>query len=310
MKTGRHISIIMTLLDKKRVSAKELAEMFEVSARTIYRDIDTINMAGIPVHSTSGVGGGFEIMPNYKIDKNVFSTADLSAILTGLHGLSEMMQGEELSNALAKVKSFIPAEQAKNIDIKMSQIHIDLSSWMGNKNIRSNLEMVKIALQEHKLFSFSYADRYGNKTKRTIEPYQLILKSNHWYIYGYCRQRADFRLFKLSRLLSTQIEEISFIPREYQKPQLDFTDSLTTIQTEIKLRIHKSIVDRVLDFCPYEKFLPSSDEYYIVDFPFVENNFYYDILLSFGNRCECIEPAHIRTELKRRIEEIATMYEK
>jgi predicted DNA-binding transcriptional regulator YafY len=300
----------MTLLDKERVGAQELADMFEVSARTIYRDIDTINMAGIPVHSIPGVGGGFEIMPNYKIDKNVFSTSDLSIILTGLSGLSEMMQSDELANALAKIKSFIPTEQAKAIELKTSQIHIDLSSWMGNKNIQSNLEIVNKALQEYKLFSFIYLDRYGNKTERTIEPYQLILKGNHWYVQGYCYQRTDFRLFKLSRLSSPQIQEVSFTPREYQKPQLNFTDRLATMQIELKIRIHKSIMDRVLDFCPYENFFPDGEEHYIVSFPFIENNFYYDILLSFGNKCECIEPEHIRTELKRRIHSIANIYEK
>ena len=88
MKVDRLVGMIMTLLDKKRISARELADMFEVSPRTIYRDIDAINMAGIPVRSTPGVGGGFEIMPEYKLDKNVFSSADLSAILTGLSNLS------------------------------------------------------------------------------------------------------------------------------------------------------------------------------------------------------------------------------
>lgn len=310
MKTGRLISIFMTLLDKERVGARELAEMFEVSARTIYRDIDTLNLAGIPVHSVSGVGGGFEIMPNYKIDRNVFSATDLSVILTGLSGLSEMMQGDELANALAKIKSFIPEGQANDIELKTSQITIDLSLWMGNQIIHSNLEMVKIAVQEYKLFSFTYSDRYGNKTERTIEPYQLVLKGNHWYVQGYCYQRADFRLFKLSRLLTPQIQKVSFSPREYQKPQLNFTDSLATMQIEIKLRIHKSIMDRVLDFCPQDNFLSDGEEYYIVRFPFIENNFYYDILFSFGSRCECLEPIHIRTEMRRRINDLARIYEK
>lgn len=182
MKTGRLISIIMTLLDKERIGAQELANMFEVSLRTIYRDIETINISGIPVRSIPGVGGGFEIMSNYKIDKNVFSTTDLSVILTGLSGLSEMMQGDELANALAKIKSFIPTDRAKDIELKTGQIHIDLNSWMGNKNIQSNLEIVKLALQKYRLFSFTYSERYGNKTERTIEPYQLILKGNHWYV--------------------------------------------------------------------------------------------------------------------------------
>lgn len=88
MEIDRLIGIIMIMPDKKRIGAQELADKFEVSTRTIYRDMDAINMAGIPVCSTSGVGGGFEIMQNYKIEKNVFTDADLSAILTGLYGLS------------------------------------------------------------------------------------------------------------------------------------------------------------------------------------------------------------------------------
>lgn len=171
MKVDRLISIIMILLDKKRIGAQELADMFEVSSRTIYRDIDAINMAGIPVRSTSGVGGGFEIMQNYKVDSKVFSTADLSAILMGL---SNMIQGNELVNDLAKVKSFIPADRAKDIELKANQISIDLSPWMVNRNIQPYLEIIKTALQESKLLSFEYADRFGNKTVRTAEPYQLI----------------------------------------------------------------------------------------------------------------------------------------
>ena len=127
MKTDRLVSIIMMLLDKERIGAQELADRFEVSPRTIYRDIETINMAGIPVRSTPGVGGGFEIMQEYKVDKNVFSAADLSAILMGLSSLSGMVRGNELVNALAKVKRFIPADRAKEIELKANQIYIDLS---------------------------------------------------------------------------------------------------------------------------------------------------------------------------------------
>ncbi len=143
--------------------------MFEVSPRTIYRDIDTINMAGIPVCSAPGVGGGFEIMQKYKLDRKVFSTADLSAILMGLSNLSTMIRGDELVNALAKSK----------------------------------------------LLTFEYADRYGNKTARTAEPYQLVLKSSHWYWQGYCHKRNDFRLFKLSRTSNLQIQEEFFTPRDH-----------------------------------------------------------------------------------------------
>ena len=308
MKIDRLVSIIMILLDKERIGARELADMFEVSPRTIYRDIDAINMAGIPVRSTSGKGGGFEIMREYKIDKKVFSSADLTAILMGLSSLSNMIRGDELVNALAKVKSFIPADRAKDIELKTNQILIDLSPWMGNGNIQPYLEIIKAALQENKLLSFEYADRYGNKTARTAEPYQLVLKGSHWYWYGYCHTRNDFRLFKLSRTSNPQIQEESFTPRDHQKPRLDFTDVLAAMRTEIKIRIHKSIMDRVRDYCAYEPFVPDGDEHYIVNFPFIENDYNYDILFSFGDKCECLEPLRIRSEMKRRIHDMAAIY--
>lgn len=308
MKIDRLVGIIMVLLDKKRAGAQELAEMFEVSPRTIYRDIDTISMAGIPVHSTSGVKGGFEIMENYKVDRSVFSSADLSAILTGLSGLSGMMQGNELASALAKVKSFIPADQAKDIEVKTNQILIDLSPWMGNRNIQPYLEIIKTALQGSKVLSFGYANQQGNETARTAEPYQLVQKNSHWYFQGYCRKRNDFRLFKISRMSNLQMQEEIFTPRDYQKPQLDFADIFETIQKKIKIRIHKSVMDMVLDYCAYEDFSPDGDEHYIVSFPFVENDYYYNILFSFGNKCECLEPTHVRAEIKRRIQDIADLY--
>lgn len=309
MKVDRLVSIIITLLDKERIGAQELADMFEVSPRTIYRDIDTINMAGIPILSTSGVGGGFEIMEKYKIDKIVFSTADLSAILMGLSSLSNMVRGDELVNALAKVKSFIPADRAKDIELKANQIYVDLSPWRGNENIQPYIEIIKRALQESKLLSFKYADRYGNKTVRAAEPYQLVLKSSHWYLQGYCLKRKDYRLFKLSRISNLQMQEVTFTPRDYQKPTLEFAEILDTMQTKIKIRIHKSVMDRVLDFCSYEDFSPDGDGHYIVSFPFIENDYYYNILFSFGDKCECLEPLHIRAEMKHRIHDIASLYE-
>lgn len=310
MKVDRLVSIIMILLEKERVGAQELADMFEVSPRTIYRDIDAINLAGIPVRSISGVGGGFEIMQNYKVDKKVFSTSDLSALLMGLSSLSDMIRGDELVHALAKVKSFIPADKAKDIEFKANQILIDLSPWMGNKNINSHLQMIKAALQENKLLSFDYSDQHGNSTSRIVEPYQLVLKGSHWYFQGYCHIRNDYRLFKLSRMSSLQVKEETFVPRNYQKPILDFAGMLETMQSKIKIRIHKSVMDRVLDLCSFEDFTSDGNEHYIVNFPFIENEYYYDILLSFGDKCECLEPLHIREEMRRRIYDMARVYEK
>lgn len=227
----------------------------------------------------------------------------------GLSNLSDMIQGNELINAFTKVKSFIPADKANDIELKANQICIDLSPWIGNQNTQSYLEIIKTALQDFRLVSFEYIAHHGVKTMRTVEPYQLVLKNGHWYFQGYCHIRNDFRLFRLSRISNLHMNEENFIPRDYQKPILDFREILETMQAIIKLRIHKSILDRVLDYCTYEHFSPDGDEYYIVHFPFIENEYYYDILLGFGNKCECLEPLHIRAKMKHRIQNIAAIYE-
>jgi predicted DNA-binding transcriptional regulator YafY len=108
---------------------------------------------------------------------------------------------------------------------------------------------------------------------------------------------------------SLQMQGDIFTPRDYPKPVLDFEDVLKTMQRKIKLRIHKSVMDQVLDFCPYEDFSPDGDEYYIVNFPFIENDYYYNFLLGLGDKCECLEPKHVRMEMKRRICDIAALYE-
>ncbi|MCI9165544.1 MAG: YafY family transcriptional regulator [Oscillospiraceae bacterium] len=309
MKVDRLVSIIMTLLDKERIGAQELADTFEVSPRTIYRDIEAINMSGIPIRSIPGVGGGFEIMPDYKLDNKVFSTADLSAILMGLSSLSSVVRGGELANALEKVKSFIPAEKAKDIEIKSNQICIDLSSWTGNRTIQPYVKIIQAALQNHTLLSFAYTAHHGKKTIRTVEPYQLVLKGSRWYFQGYCRTRNDFRLFRVSRMSELQMKRETFIPRDFQKPILDFEEIAEAMQTDIKIRIHQSVLDRVLEYCPYDRFVPDDDAYYIVNFPFIENDYHYDILLGFGDKCECLEPLHIRAEMKRKIQNMAAIYD-
>ena len=307
MKIDRLVSIILILLEKERIGAYELAERFEVSPRTIYRDIDAINLAGIPVRSTPGVNGGFEIMPQFKIDRKVFSTADLSAILMGLSSLSGMMRGDELASALAKVRSFIPAGQAKDIELRSSQVLIDLSPWTVNRSVQSNLEHIQTALLENRLLSFEYLNHDGTKTARTAEPYRLVLKNSQWYWQGYCYARNDFRLFKLSRMSNLQLLAETFVPREHPKPQLDFSDAAAR-QTTITLRIHKSILERVLDYVASEDITPDGEEHYLVDYPLIENDYYYGILLSFGDKCECLEPPHVRAEMRRRAEAIASLY--
>ncbi len=308
MKVDRLVSMIMILLEKRRVGAQELAAMFEVSPRTVYRDMEAINQAGIPVRSVPGVGGGFEIMPGYKVDRKAFSADDLSALLMGLNSLSGVMRGDEYTHALAKVRSFIPAEQARAIELKASQVVIDPRPWMGGGHVVQHLDTIKEALQQSRLLAFTYTDGHGNRTERMIEPYQLVLKSSHWYVHAFCRSRNDFRLFRLSRMSDLRILDEMFVPRDCPKPTLEFDELVETLQTDIRLRVHASVLDRVLDFCPPERVMPDGAEHYLVDYPFIERDYYYDMLLSLGDKCECLAPEHVRDEFRRRIQRMARIY--
>ena len=308
MKVDRLVSMIMILLEKRRVGAQELAEMFEVSPRTVYRDMEAINQAGIPVRSVPGVGGGFEIMPGYKVDRKAFSADDLSALLMGLNNLSGVMQGDAFTHALAKVRSFIPEEQARAIELKASQVVIDPRPWMGSGHIARHLDTIKEALQRSRLLAFTYTDGHGNRTERTVEPVQLVLKSNHWYVHAFCRMKSDFRLFRLSRMSGLRMLDEAFVPRDCPKPVLELDELLETLQTDIKLHVHASVLDRVLDFCPPERVTPDGAEHYMVDYPFIERDYYVDMLLSLGDKCECLAPEHVRDELRRRIKRMARIY--
>ncbi len=309
MKLDRLVSILMLLLEKDRVSAQTLAELFEVSPRTIYRDVETISMAGIPVRSTPGVGGGFEIMPAYKLDQKVFTADDLSTLLMGLSSLSGMLQSEALIHALTKVKSIIPADMAKEIEARAAQLGVDPHPWTGGETTRAYLATIQTALREHRLLSFAYIAHHGAQTTRLVEPYQLVCKGGQWYLYGYCRQREDFRLFKLSRITRLETKAEPFKPRAPQKPILHFSNMPEAAQTSVTLRIHRSIMDRVLDHCAYERFAPEDDEHYLVSFPFVESDYALDMLLGFGEKCECLAPPHVRAEMQRKARALAALYD-
>ena len=308
MKVDRMVSIIMILLEKKKICAEELANTFEVSKRTIYRDIDSICMAGIPIRATSGVGGGFEIMPGFKIDKNVFTEDDLSTLLLGLSGLSSVVRGDEIIHTISKVRSFIPPAQADAIAVKTSQICIDVSSWTTNPLVKDYLEKIELALEERHLLSFSYIDHQGNAVPRTVEPYQLVSKNSSWYFYGFCHLRKDYRLFKLSRMIDLKVCVESYVPKDFPAPILSADDISNSLKIFITLRIHKSLLERMLDYCSFDQFAPDGDCHYIVKFPFIDRDYYYDMLLSLGDKCECLEPANVREKLSKKISCFAAMY--
>lgn len=310
MKIDRLIAIIMLLLECKRISATKLAEMFEVTPRTIYRDIETINMAGIPIITYPGVNGGISIMEQYKVDKKLFTISDIITLLQGLKSISATISSEAVINTLAKVRSLIAADQIGDIELKAQQISIDLTTWAGNKNFQPNLNKIKKALNESKLLSFHYCDSKGRQSHRQVEPYQLVLKEVNWYLQGYCLLRKAFRVFKLSRISGLEILDSTFMPREFHPRSLDGSDWIAPRIVTIKLLVDESLREQIVARCGEENIQSYGDNKLMVNFPFVEDDWGYNLLLSFGDKCECLEPEKVRVEVINRIKRMLALYAK
>lgn len=310
MKIDRLVSIIMILLEQKKISAPELAKMFEVNLRTIYRDIETINQAGIPIITYRGVNGGIGIMEQYKIEKKLFTLSDITELLIGLKSIHSTMTSQELLNTMTKIKGLVPKDELKQVEEKINQIKIDNTPWFGNERIKSSVDKVKTAINENKFISFKYFDRLGQKSKRKIEPYRLVLKNSNWYIQGYCTLRNDFRIFEVSNMSSLKIPEETFIPRnfDYDSQDIYFRTDRETIT--LKLLIHESLSDFMVELCGKNNVMLYKDDKYIAYFPFIEDDYFYNMILGFGDKCECLEPEHVRLEIIRRVEKILSMYKK
>lgn len=310
MKIDRLISIIMLLLQHNKISATKLAEMFEVTPRTIYRDVEAISMAGIPIVAHPGVNGGIAIMEEYKIEKNLFTISDITSLLIGLGSIHSTISSEEILNAIAKVKGLVPADQMRDIELKLNQIAIDHTPWFGNKNLMQNVEEIKTAISKNKFISFKYSDRTAEKSQRKIEPYRLVLKNSNWYLQGYCTTRKDFRIFRLSRISSLELFKETFIPREFDYEALDVSFRTEKKIITIKLLVDESLRDSMIEFCGEENIEASENNKFIAYFPFAEDDYWYNMLLHFGDKCECLEPDNVRFEVIRRIKALLYVYEK
>lgn len=308
MKIDRLLSIVFILLEKKKTSAKELAEIFEVSTRTIYRDIDTLTLAGVPIVMLPGVNGGIQILEDYKVNKNYFSLSDLSTLLLGLNSVSPTLSMEEESSALSKIKNLIPKETYAEVEKKMSQISIDLTSWASNNQTSKTFKKIKKAIDQSKVIEFSYYDRSMNATTRIVEPYRLVMKDTSWYLQAYCLLREDVRVFRLSRMEHVKLKD-SFEKRELEFQPLSgdkwIGDRLMMVKLKVDILARERIVERV-----GEDAIESVDgDDMIVNFPFVDDDYGYSILLSFGETCECLEPEYVRNKLVDKLKKILSVYE-
>lgn len=204
-KLERIVAIIMLMLRRNRVPALQLAQMFKVSLRTIYRDMETIGYAGIPLSSTSGPNGGYGIVDNFKMEKGLFTASDVVAILTALQGTQSVYNDKDVANAIVKIKGLFTEEELHVIEDKNRQIIVDHTPWFGMETLTADIEELIAAITNKKLLNIMYTNYSGELSERQIEPYRLFLKSANWYLIAFCLSKQEFRVFKISRISRLEV---------------------------------------------------------------------------------------------------------
>lgn len=302
MKINRLTQILLILLNKKTITARELADKFQVSSRTIYRDIETLSSSGIPVYMNKGKGGGVRLLEDFSINKTILSESDKESLMLALKALSSI----EYPNINSVIDKLGFIDNSKNRD---NWIDIDLSRWGNKSHEDDKFIKIKYAILNNKLIEFSYINSLANQSRRTIEPMKLVYKGQSWYLYGYCRLKEDFRLFRISRIKNLNIEEEIFISRsgvEISEKNKEQEEAWKTVK--VKLRVKKEALYRAFDDFAQEPIIKNEDGTYEVIMEFPESDWLYGYILSFGPYVEVIEPLHIRKIVVERMKETLKIY--
>lgn len=290
MKIDRLIGIISILQQNKKVTAPYLAEKFEVSRRTINRDIEDICRAGIPIVTTQGANGGISIMEGFNLDTSVLTTDELEAIFTGLKSLDSI----SITSHTDRLSNKIKGKDSENYI--SDNIRIDLSSYYKD-SLAAKIELLKKAIKQKRLVSFHYYYNKGEEDK-LIEPYQIIFKWSSWYIFGFCTRRQDFRMFKLNRLWNLNITETDFTPRKIPDHNLD--ENVTNADDYIITAIFDSSLKyRLIDEYSIGCYTELDDGRLLFKQGFSNKDYMISWLLGFGDKVEVVEPKEIREEIIR-----------
>jgi predicted DNA-binding transcriptional regulator YafY len=309
MKMNRLISIIMLLLERKTVSAAELARTFDVSTRTIYRDLDTIGQAGIPIVTQMGPGGGVSIMEQYKIDKRLFTASDITSLLIGLSGMRSAIAGDEVGGTLAKVRGLIPREQLAEIEAQSERIAIDLTPWEADARLGGYLALIKAAMAKHHILRIEYIDARGRRSSREAEPYRLLHKGDGWYMQGFCLLRGEFRTFRLSRIASALSTGTVFEPRPFDASVFSAQLSDSPALVEVIFRFREEAKPEVVGFYGEGAVEACGDGFYLARVMLLDEPYGYHSLLFMAEHCECLSPPYVREYIAERTREMAKVYQ-
>lgn len=298
MKENRYFQMIYLLLDKGQMTAPELADYFEVSIRTIYRDIDILSSAGIPIYATQGKGGGIAIQDSYVLKKSLLSEQEQKQILMALQGI-RVLEDEQINMLLSKLSGVFQRQQG-------NWLEIDFSTWTKSGAGKHNFQLLQSAIWKSRIVSFSYYSGKGEQTKRIIEPHKLVFKTSDWYLYGYCTLRKDFRFFKLTRIRDLKLQDAEFM-QETPEHIFERSDEFEMKTVQVTLLFDAGMSHEV-----YEKFdeevSEQEDGSLLVTTILPDNELLYSYVLSCRERVEVLSPPYVRDNVRKRVRKMLEIY--
>lgn len=301
MKIDRHIGILSVLLQKDTVTAPYLAEQFEVSRRTINRDIEDLCKAGIPIVTRQGVNGGISIMEDYKLDKTLFTQREMQDILAGLRSLGSVNETNRYRKLMEKLSA-----GSSDFMVGNQSVLIDLSSWY-KEALAPKIELIRTSIDQCRELEFAYYSPKGESVRR-IEPYYLIFQWASWYVWGWCKKREGFRMFKLNRMEHLQISESVFARRQVPMPDLS-NEKIFPGGIKVKALFEPACKWRLVEEFGSESFTEQEDGTLLFQADYTDKENLITWLMSFRDKVELLEPKEIRDEMRISIECMKKKYE-
>ena len=307
MKIDRLLSIVIYLLNRELVSARALAERFDVSLRTIQRDMEALDLAGIPIVSIQGPRGGYGIMDGYTLDKQLVSRDDLFHIVTSLKGLATTFG--DMDGTLEKVEAMLP-DGPDPFGGRSERLSMDFSMIGGDPSQHGAFSEVHRGVESGRLLEFSYVNNRLIPSKRVVEPMTIVFRWRSWYLYAFCLERQDYRLFRISR-----IREASVLTKAFSRREKSFEDFIAQNDpygdkdaVELVLRYKAVMRPLVEDHFALTETEEEEDGRLLVRITMPDEEWLAGYVLSWGSYVEVLEPQRIREKVAAMAQEVVEVY--
>ncbi len=298
LKINRLLEIITILLNRETITAKELADRFSVSTRTIYRDIDALSSAGVPVYTNKGNNGGISLLEDYTLNKALLSKSESEGLILAIKAMGATSY-PEADAILNKIGSIFKNNKAHD------WIEVDFAGWSSRVNEQYRFSKIRDAIINNQVINFDYVNGNGDQSNRFAEPVKLVFNAYTWYLIAHCLKRNSYRMFRLSRIKNVKITDRHFTERktlEHEKQEI------YAPLVGLKLRCDERVLNRLYDTFDEQYINKNPDGSYDLVVSIPEEEWVYGYILSFGGYAEVLEPEHIREIIKTRAKEISKKY--